>query len=535
MALFNHYLMFHSIAEIFSIIVACSIFVVAYNSRKWMENDYLLFIGIASLFIAILDMVHTLAYKGLGVFIGHDEVNRAASLWIAARYLESMSLVVAPLFFKRKININVVFATYSVLLFIVLGAILFWDVFPTCFVDGRGLTPFKKTSEYVISLILVIAFLILRKNRNEFTPRVFRLMSYAIMVTILTELMFTFYSSPYDIFNFTGHILKIVSFFLYYRAIVVTGLKMPFDIIFRQLKHREDELQELNRQLELRVDQEITVRQHKEQLLIQQSKMAAVGEMIGAIAHQWRQPLNAISVMTMDFKDAYDFGEINKDYISQMTDKINGQVMFMSETINDFRNFLQPSKEKTAFNVSHAIKDILRLISFMVNKDNLEIKLECKEKDRKKLLFKHDCIEICECEEGFIVYGYQNEFKHVVLNLINNARDAITASRDKGLYSRATRGEIFIELYSLNGNVRVEISDNGGGIPDDIRARLFMPYFTTKDAEKGTGIGLYMSRLIIENNMGGMLSCDNRDSGAVFKIDLKVMEYPANGNGNGGK
>ncbi|KJU85804.1 integral membrane sensor signal transduction histidine kinase [Candidatus Magnetobacterium bavaricum] len=524
MTLFNNYLMFHSIAEIFSIIVACSIFVVAYNSRRWMENDYLLFIGIASLFIAVLDMVHTLAYKGLGIFVGHDEVNRAASLWIAARYLESLSLLAAPLFFKRKVNTRAVLAIYSLILVIVIGAIVFWGVFPICFVDGTGLTPFKKISEYVISLILVIAFLMLRKNRSEFNPRVFRLMNYAIIVTILTEIMFTFYRSPYDIFNFTGHILKIVSFTLYYRAIVVTGIKMPFDIIFRQIRQREDELREINRELEIRVDQEVIVRQQKEQLLIQQSRMAAMGEMIGAIAHQWRQPLNAISVLTMDFKDAYDYGELNREYITQMTNKINGQVMFMSDTINDFRKFMQPTKEKSAFNVSHAIKDVLRLISFMVNKDNLQIKLECKEKDRNKLLFKQDCIDICECEDGFIVYGYPNEFKHAVLNLINNARDAILINRAKGLCCKETKGEISIELYSLNGNVRVEISDNGGGIPADVHDRLFTPYFTTKGDEKGTGIGLYMSRVIIENNMGGKLSCDNNAFGAVFKIDLKLME-----------
>ncbi|MBF0536685.1 MAG: hypothetical protein HQL03_00355 [Nitrospirae bacterium] len=543
--MFNSYLMFHSIAEIFSIIVACSIFVVAYNSKRWMENDYLLLLGMASLFIASLDMLHTLAYKGMGVFIRHDEVNRATSLWIAARYLESLSLLAAPLFFKRRLNTKAVFAIYSVILLVVIGGILVWDVFPTCFVDGKGLTPFKKTSEYAISLILMIALLILRKNRDEFNPRVFTLMNYAMIVTILTELMFTLYSSPYDIFNFTGHILKIVSFSLYYRAIVVTGITMPFDLIFRQIRQREDELRDLNRQLEIRVDQEVTVRQQKEQLLIkqleirvdqevtmrqqreqlliQQSKMAAMGEMIGVIAHQWRQPLNAISVMTMDFKDSYDYGEINKEYIMQMASKINEQVMFMSNTINDFRAFLQPTKEKSLFNASHAIKDVLRLISFITKKDSIEIKMQCKEKDIKKLLFKQDCMDICECE-GFIVYGYPNEFKHAILNLINNSRDAILTSRAKGLCGKETKGEISIELYCIDGHVIVEIADNGGGIPQEVQARLFTPYFTTKGDEKGTGIGLYMSKLIIENNMGGQLSFENKASGAVFKIDLKIMQ-----------
>ncbi|MBF0344957.1 MAG: hypothetical protein HQL06_12095 [Nitrospirae bacterium] len=526
MPLFNHYLLFHSVAEIFSIIVAYSIFVVAWNSKKWMANDYLLFLGIASLFIGVLDLVHTLAFKGMGVFINHDEVNRAASIWIAARYLESISLLIAPLFFKKKLHIKPVILIYSLIVFVVLGAIIFWGIFPTCFVDGKGLTSFKKISEYVISLILLTALFMLRKNRKEFNPKVFKLLNYAIIVTIFTELMFTFYSLPYDIFNFAGHILKIASFFLMYRAIVVTGIKRPFDIIFRQLKHNEDELRHLNRQLEIRVDQEVTVSHQKEQLLIHQSKMAAMGEMIGAIAHQWRQPLNAISVMIMDVKDAYVFGEINEDYINTITQNIDNQIQFMSNTINDFRKFLQPSKEKVPFNVSHAIKDVLLLFAFMMNKNYIEIKLECKESGVKKILFRQDCIDICQCEEGFIVYGYPNEFKHVIFNLINNARDAIITGRVRGVSSKETKGDISIVLYSINSSVRIEIADNGGGIPQEIMERVFDPYFTTKEEAQGTGIGLYISKVIIENNMSGHLSCENSDTGAIFKIDLKYMAKP---------
>ena len=145
-----NYLLFHSLAEIFSIVVAFTIFVIAWNSKKYIRNPYLLFIGIAYLFIAFLDLLHALSYKGMSIFTDYDYY--ANQLWIAARYMESLTLLTAFLFLSRNRmpKPNIVFTIYTLLTGLLIASIFYWETFPLCFVDGIGLTPFKKISEYII-------------------------------------------------------------------------------------------------------------------------------------------------------------------------------------------------------------------------------------------------------------------------------------------------------------------------------------------------------------------------------------------------
>jgi len=235
------YLLFHSLAEIFSIIIACGIFMIAWNSRRFLDNHYLLFIGIAYLFVGGLDLVHTLAYKGMGVFSGYD-ANLPTQLWIAARYLQSISLLLAPLWIGRKLKINPMLLAYGVVVALLLLAIFPWQVFPDCFMEGRGLTPFKKISEYIISLILMAAIILLIQRRKEFDDIVFQLLNWSILTTIAAELAFTFYVSVYGLSNLVGHLFKIVSFYLIYKALIETGLVRPYDLLFRNLKKSEEAL-----------------------------------------------------------------------------------------------------------------------------------------------------------------------------------------------------------------------------------------------------------------------------------------------------
>jgi len=234
----QHYLLFHGIAEIFSSLVAFTIFVLAWHTRRYTENDYLLFLGIAYLFVGILDLIHMLAYTGMGVFEGYG-TNLATQLWISARYIEAASLLVAPFFLARRLKVWIDVAIYTAVSAFVIVSIFYLDIFPTCFVEGSGLTPFKKISEYVISLVLVAAIVVLFRKRKEFDPRVFWLVVSSISLTIASELCFTLYQDPYAFFNFLGHFLKIVSFYLIYRAIVDTGLEEPYELLFRKLHERE--------------------------------------------------------------------------------------------------------------------------------------------------------------------------------------------------------------------------------------------------------------------------------------------------------
>jgi PAS domain S-box-containing protein len=237
------YLLFHSLAEVFSIVVACGIFLVAWNSRRFLENNYLLFAGIAFLFVAGIDLLHTLSYRGMGVFQGYG-TDLPTQLWIEARYLESISLFIAPLFLGRPFDTRIVFLTYIGVVTLLLGSIFYWDIFPVCFVDGVGLTPFKKVSEYLICLILVGAIASLNRKRREFDQRVFRLLIASILLTIFSEMAFTFYVDAYGFSNMVGHYSKIISFYLIYKAIIETGLVRPYDLLFRNLKQNEEVLRE---------------------------------------------------------------------------------------------------------------------------------------------------------------------------------------------------------------------------------------------------------------------------------------------------
>lgn len=249
-----HYTLFHSLAEIFGIIVAYGVFMVAYNSRKFLDNNYLLYLGISYFFIGFIDLLHTFGYQGMGMFQEYG-TNLSAQLWIIARYMESISYVVAALFLKKKLNIKLIFLIYLVITSFLLITVFLWQVFPVCFVEGQGLTLFKKASEYIIAIILISAIIVLCSNRNDLDKRVFRLIAASISATIISELCFTLYIHAYGLPNLIGHYFKIISFFLIYKAIIETGLEMPYTLLFRNLKKSEEDLKRNQEELEKRIEE----------------------------------------------------------------------------------------------------------------------------------------------------------------------------------------------------------------------------------------------------------------------------------------
>jgi PAS domain S-box-containing protein len=236
-SLFN-FLLFHTLAELISIVVAYTIFILAWKSRRYLDNGYLLFIGIAYFFIANIDLLHTLTYRGMGVFPNLD-TNPPTQLWLAARYLQSFSLVIAPVFLYRKVSTRILFSLFSTISILVILSIFSWHIFPDAHIEGVGLTQFKIISEYIISIILIISMVLLLINRHEFNPRVLQWIILSISTAIFSELAFTEYVGVYDSMNMVGHLFKIVSFYFIYVAIVETGFDKPFDILFRKLKQSE--------------------------------------------------------------------------------------------------------------------------------------------------------------------------------------------------------------------------------------------------------------------------------------------------------
>jgi PAS domain S-box-containing protein len=236
------YLLFHSLIELFSVLVAFVIFVLAWNTRRILDSHYLLLIGIASLCSGALDLVHILAYKGMGVFPDYG-ANLATQLWIAFRTVFSVSLLLAPFFVSRKLHPEKTLAAALVITAFLLASI-FLRWFPDCFVEGSGLTPFKIISEYVICLIFLAALAALFIKRHAFDRTVLKLMALSILSSMISELSFTQYVSVYGAANMAGHFFELFSYMLIYRAIVVTGVVYPSNLLFRSLKQSEDALKE---------------------------------------------------------------------------------------------------------------------------------------------------------------------------------------------------------------------------------------------------------------------------------------------------
>ncbi|MBF0274698.1 MAG: CBS domain-containing protein, partial [Nitrospinae bacterium] len=304
--------------------------------------------------------------------------------------------------------------------------------------------------------------------------------------------------------------------------IITSGKRLLFSIIHditerksfeNELRLKREELQSLNRKLEERVHLEKENAEAKEQMLIQQSKLASMGEMIGSIAHQWKQPLNTLGLIIQDIEEAYEFEDMTKEYITETVEKSMEQIEYMSQTIDDFRNFFKPPKGNEDFIIHEAVLDVISLVAIELKNNFIKLSIECKLEECGKQDIMKECITNCTHRELMRTRGIPNEFKQVILNLIKNAKEAILDNRQtKG--NEEEEGTIDIHLDINNNKNIIEIIDNGGGIPNKTLQKIFDPYFTTKDEKTGTGIGLYISKKIIEEKMGGSLTVKNSEKGA---------------------
>jgi C4-dicarboxylate-specific signal transduction histidine kinase len=258
-------------------------------------------------------------------------------------------------------------------------------------------------------------------------------------------------------------------------------------------KRIEEALQKTHAELEAKVEERTAQLREKDQILLQQSRQAAMGEMIGNIAHQWRQPLNSLALLIGMLPAMQEKGELSTRELESLEDKAAGIIQHMSRTIEDFSNYFKPDKEKIIFHAGKAVETTLCLIE-----DNFRSR--------------EIAIEVRSTEDP-VIKGYPNEFSQVLLNILINARDAFAES---GI----NNPKVIINMTTENGGAVVTITDNAGGIPEEIINKIFDPYFTTKGPERGTGVGLFMSKGIIEKNMGGRLSARNTGKGAEFRIEV---------------
>ncbi len=260
-------------------------------------------------------------------------------------------------------------------------------------------------------------------------------------------------------------------------------------VVQEKLAVNQTQLESVNSSLQQRIDNAISELRQRDQLMITQGRQAAMGEMIGNIAHQWRQPLNALAMVLGNIKSAYQYNELTDGYLDETVENGNRLIQKMSTTINDFRNFFLPDKQMVAFSAHNQINHAVSLMEAGLTSQNISIHMEA--------------------EQDITLTGFPNEYSQVLLNLLTNSRDAIKASN-------AAEGHITIRLKEQGGNGYVSICDNGGGIPVDVIDKVFEPYFSTK--EMGTGIGLYMSKMIIERSMNGTIEVHNIEGGTEFVV-----------------
>ena len=260
-----------------------------------------------------------------------------------------------------------------------------------------------------------------------------------------------------------------------------------------ELRQAKNQVEELNRSLEVLIAQAVDELRQKDQMLILQDRQAIMGEMINNIAHQWRQPLNMLGLIIQNLPMFYDTVEFNREFLEENTGKSMELIQHMSRTIDDFRNFFKSDKKKLIFNINQVITLTLSIIGQSFQNQNISI------------AFDH--------EGSPMANGYPNEYAQVLLNILMNARDALVEQN-------VDCARISIHAFEDAGASVVIISDNADGIAEEIIDKLFDPYFTTKGPEKGTGIGLFMSKTIIEKNMGGKLTVRNTSSGAEFRIEV---------------
>ncbi|MBI4804822.1 MAG: GHKL domain-containing protein [Desulfovibrio sp.] len=461
------YLLFHTLAELFSIIIASGVFFMAWNSRPYHKNGYLLFIGIAYLFVALFDVLHTMAYKGMDVFPGFDDNNLPPQIWLVARYMEALALLFAPLFFRRRVFPAVTFGCFLTISLVALLAIFHWKVFPDCFLPGVGLTSFKIVSEYAIMAILVVATALLLRNKDRFEPDVLRLLILSILATIATEFCFTLYVHLYAPSNLLGHLFKIVSFWFMYQAIIVTGLTKPYDLLLRDLQLEIEERKKAEQ-----------VRENVERI----------------IRHDIKSPLIGLQSMAkLAFED-----KLNDEFRALLPGLMRGvrNVIGLLDSTEKIHQM-----EKGTYAPQAVRFDLLEVMH------DVEASLAPLTKARQVRLVHSWDSGPAMAQEASLLSGEQFLVEIMLTNLVKNAVEA----SPKG-------GQVTVSWHIENNRLRIDIH-NQGAIPEAVRDTFFEK-FATADKSYGTGLGTYSARLIARAHGGDISFTTSQAEGTTVTVTL---------------
>jgi len=309
------------------------------------------------------------------------------------------------------------------------------------------------------------------------------------MIILMTYLISLFMLTGTGPFIYQDGSIHVVDYNLYFLTLLITTLTAK--IIFDNQKRQEEKLQQMVA---------VAVEENRQQqfFMLQQNRLAQMGEMIAMIAHQWKQPLNNLSLLNQLITSKYKKGKLDDKTMEYFQSNAKQYIELMSETIHDFTNFFKPQQDKENFEINELISNVSNIIAPSLHQKSI------------KFIFspqnKYSCL------------GYKNSLAHAIINIINNAKDALDDTQ-------ITQKQIKIELYEQDNHLIISIRDNAGGISEDIIDKVFDPYFSTKSNKNGTGLGLYMTKLLITEHMNGEIEVFNSQEGAVFNIILKGEFY----------
>lgn len=514
------YVLFHSLVEISRIVAIFGVAALAWNVCRRIDSPFLLVTGLAYPALGLLELLHTLSYKGMGIFPA--DANVPTQFWIALRAYESIAMLIAAgLLARRHLP-----TTSLALGFLGAGGGLAWAVlsgrFPDCFIEGSSLTDFKIAAEYVIVTLFALTFGRLWRQRRALPADILPLLLGALACDILAELAFTQYASVYDAANLVGHLLLLTSAYCIYRALLLHSIEQPLHLLFHQLHAEKERLTKSEAELK-RVNTEIKQAQSQ---LLQSEKMASIGQLAAGIAHEINNPVGFVSSnlgslqrYLDDLLNLVDAFEQAEPLLPAEAPQTRAVAKAKQRADLDFLKGDVAALLKESLDGVSRVKRIVQDLKDFSHVDDLEwqgVDLNAGLESTlnvvwNELKYKADVVK--DYGELPLVTCMAAQLNQVFMNLLVNAAQAIEQ-----------HGTITLRTGSDAQSVWVEVADTGKGIAPEHLSQIFEPFFTTKPVGKGTGLGLSISYNIVKKH-GGTLAVESaQGEGTTFRVTLPRLQ-----------
>ncbi len=454
------YIFFHTVVETFIFLVSTGVFIIMFNARKIVNNNFIMFVSTASYFIGILNFFHMLSYEGMPFFPQYG-ATLASQLWIAQRFMFASSFVLATLFINKKLNAVLLYYLYMAFTGLILLAIYVWKIFPVTFVRDTGLTAFKIGSEYVIIALLGVATYLLWYNRKKFGRETYLLLFIALAISIVVEFMFTLYRSVTSLITIEAHMLLLLSYYFIYKALIEIGLTKPYSLLFLEVQKLSEKKDEL----------------------------------LSVTSHELKNPLTSIKLYSQLLHGRMD-GTKNKKANVDILAKIELQTRKINRIISDLGDVAKIETgqlviRKTDNNTKEFLKTTVEQMRAMY--------------PDRRVMFKAGVLPHAVFDKDRI--------EQVLENLITNAVK----------YSKGKAG-VRVSAQAKRKELVFSVEDNGVGIPKDELGRIFSKYYRgdTKIHVAGIGLGLFICKQIIDMHGGKIWAKSTLGKGSSFFFSLPL-------------